>query len=207
MWADTHRVRYNNTIYSPALSSIQTITLLNNRMMTKTEKIKTALERCQKVFTLRPAMGRSTATSHIRLNQGLSFDVSEGNWKFSVDMPEGIGGDNSAPTPGVYGRAAFGSCLAIGYMMKASLMGLDIKNLEVEVQADFDDGALIGTADKSVPPGYLEIRYAVTVESDEPEEKIMAMLDEGDEHSPYLDVFTRPQKCIRTVNILSSKNQ
>ena len=47
--------------------------------------------------------------------------------------------------------------------------------IEVEVEADFDDGGLFGTAD--VRPGYSEIRYTVTIESDEPREKIMTLLD------------------------------
>jgi len=31
------------------------------------------------------------------------------------------------------------------------------------------------------------------------------MIDEADEHSPYLDVFSRAQKCNRQLNIISSK--
>ena len=174
--------------------------------MTATDKIKLAVERCKKAFTLKPAMGRDTAVSTTRVVNGLTCEVSEGNWKFAVDMPEAIGGNNTAPTPGVYGRAALGSCLAIGYMMKAASLNILVKKLEVEVQADFDDGALLGTADKTIPPGYLEVRYTITIESDAPEATIMQLLNEGDQHSPYLDVFSRAQKCVRTVNIIPVKN-
>lgn len=173
--------------------------------MTGAEKIKIALARCKKAFTLKPAMGRDTAVSKIRVTNGLTCEISEGNWRLSADMPEGIGGNNTAPTPGVYGRAALGSCLAMGYMMKAAELNIPIKNLEVEIQADFDDGALLGTADKNVPPGYLEVRYTITIESDAPQEKIMNMVDDGDIHSPYLDVFSRGQKCIRKINIITPK--
>ena len=124
----------------------------------------------------------------------------------NADMPAGVGGNGLGPTPGVYGRAALGSCLAIGYMMKAAELEIPIISLEVEVEADFDNGALFGTADKNVPAGYLEIRYTVNIESDAANEKIMQLLDDGDAHSPYLDTFTRAQKCIRKVNINSAKN-
>jgi uncharacterized OsmC-like protein len=174
--------------------------------MKEAEKIKVALERCKNAFSLKPAMARNTAVSKVRIVNGLTCEINEGNWKFSVDMPEGIGGNNTAPTPGVYGRAAFGSCLAMGYMMKAAELNIAIKNLEVEVQADFDDGALVGTSDKSIPPGYLEVRYKITIESDAPTEEIIRMLDEGDQHSPYLDVFSRSQKCVREINIIPAKN-
>lgn len=173
--------------------------------MKEAEKIKMSMDRCKKAFTLKPAMGRDTAVSKVRMVNGLNCEISEGNWKFSVDMPAGIGGNNTAPTPGVYGRAALGSCLAIGYMMKAAEFNIPINNLEVEIQADFDDGALLGTADKNIPPGYLEVRYTITIESDATEDKIMQMLNEGDKHSPYLDVFSRAQKCVRIINLIPTK--
>ena len=154
---------------------------------------------------LKPALGKGTGVSKVRITNGLTCEVQEGDWKMTVDMPAGVGGDGLAPTPGVYGRAALGSCLAIGYMMKAAEMEISIINLEVEVEADFDDGALLGTADKNIPPGYLEIRYTINIESDVADETIMQLLDDGDAHSPYLDIFTRAQKCVRKVNINSTK--
>ena len=122
-------------------------------------------------------------------------------------MPEQAGGNAAGPTPGVFGRAALGSCLAIGYMMRAATMDIPVSGIEVEIQADYDDGALFGTAPQGVPPGYLEIRYSVTIDSDAPEEDIIRMLDEADQHSPYLDVFSRGQNCRRQVYIVSSKQQ
>ena len=91
-------------------------------------------------------------------------------------------------------------------MMKAAEWEIPITNLEVVVEADFDDGASLGTADKNIPPGYLEVRYTINIESDATNEKIMQLLDEGDAQSPYLDIFTRAQKLIRKVNITPSKN-
>ena len=173
--------------------------------MNETQKIKTAIQRTQKALTLKPALGKGTGISKVRITNGLTCEVQEGDWKMNVDMPAGVGGDGSAPTPGVYGRAALGSCLAIGYMMKAAELEIPVTSVEVEVAADFDDGALLGTADKNIPPGYLEIRYTINIESDATKEKIMQLVDDGDAHSPYLDIFTRAQKCIRKVNINSTK--
>jgi uncharacterized OsmC-like protein len=174
--------------------------------MQNTEKIKTAIERTKKALRLKPSLGKGTGVSRTCVTGGLTCEVQEGNWKFKVDMPESVGGNNLAPTPGVYGRAALGSCLAIGYMMKAAELDIEIRHLEVEVQADFDDGALLGTAENEIPPGYMEVRYLIHIESDAPEEKIMAMVNASDAHSPYLDIFSRAQKCIREVNIVSLKN-
>lgn len=171
--------------------------------MTSQQKIKEAVSRSAKALTLKPKLGLGKGISKSKVVNGLSCEITEGNYKLIADMPESVGGNASGPAPGVYGRAAFGSCLAIGYMMKASAMNIKIGSLEVEVQADYDDGALLGTS--SAPPGYLEVRYTVTVESDAAEDEILQMLDLADNQSPYLDVFTRQQKCIRDVHIISSK--
>jgi len=173
--------------------------------MKQVEKIKTAVERTIKALTLKPALGKGTGVSKVSITNGLTCEIQEGDWKFKADMPESVGGSNSAPTPGVYGRAALGSCLAIGYMMKAAEMNISIERIEVEVQADYDDGALFGTAAKNIAAGYLEVRYSVNIESDDPPEKIIEMLNNADAHSPYLDVFSRTQKCVRKVNIISAK--
>jgi len=171
--------------------------------MTSQQKIKEAVSRSTKALSLKPSLGLGTGISKAKITDGLTCEITEGNYKLMADMPESVGGNASAPTPGVYGRAAFGSCLAIAYMLKASAMNIKVDSLEVEVQADYDDGALFGTS--SAHPGYLEVRYTVTIESDAAEDEILQMLDIADKQSPYLDVFARQQKCIRDVHIISSK--
>src|SRR5579872_7317178 len=133
-------------------------------------KLKSAFTRVSEVLTQRPAFGQSTGISATTVKDGLTCEIREGAYTLIADMPEQVGGNAAGPTPGVYGRAALGSCLAIGIMMRAAAMDIPIAGLEVEVQADFDDGALFGTAPPHVPPGYLEVRYTITIDSDAPEE-------------------------------------
>ena len=172
--------------------------------MADNSSIKTAIERTTKALTLKPSLGQSTGVSKIRITDGLSCEIQEGDWKLKADMPASVGGNNSGPTPGVYGRAAFGSCLAIGYMMKAASANISISSLEIEVQADYDDGAMFGTS--AADPGYLQVRYIVTIETDAPKEAVMAMVKDADQHSPYLDVFSRAQDCQREIQIISPKS-
>ena len=171
--------------------------------MSEMEKIRTAVERSSKALALKPSLGLGTGISKTTIKNGLTCEMQEGKWKFTADMPESVGGNAEGPTPGVYGRAALGSCLAIGYMMKAASMHIPITTLEVEVQADYDDGALLGTSDEV--PGYTEVRYTVTTKNEASGEEILKMLDDADRHSPYLDVFSRGQRCKRQVNIVSPK--
>jgi uncharacterized OsmC-like protein len=173
--------------------------------MQDSAKIKTAFERSIKALTLRPSLGLGTGVSKTTISNGLTCEIEEGQWRFKSDMPEQAGGNAQGPTPGVYGRAALGSCLAMGYMMRAAYMNILIQTLQVEVHADYDDGSLFGVT--NVPPGYLQVRYVVTVESSAPEEEILRVLDEADQHSPYLDVFSRAQQCKREVHIITTQNK
>lgn len=194
--------KFDKPVYS-LHTTHQIAWIMGTKESASNSQIKTAIERSTKALSLKPSLGLGTGISKTKVINGLHCEITEGKWKLEADMPEGVGGNSLAPTPGVYGRAAIGSCLAIGYMMKAAVMQLPINSLEVEVQADYDDGALLGTS--NADPGYSEIRYTVNIESDAPEELIFRMIEDADQHSPYLDVFTRAQTCIRKVNIVTSK--
>ena len=155
--------------------------------------------RISKALSLKPGLGMGTGISTARITKGLSCQIKEADWEMSTDMPVQVGGTGMAPTPGVLGRAALGSCLAIGYMIWAAKLGVEIDDLEVEIQADWDDGGTFGTAE--VPAGYSEVRYCVRVQSNATEADIMKVIEAGDQHSPYLDVFSRAQSCNRQLII------
>lgn len=163
--------------------------------MTDPKHIAERFERVLKAVTLKPAVGRATATNRVVLRDGLAFDVEEGPWKLAVDMPETLGGGAAAPTPGVYGRAAFGACLAIGYAQEAARLGIVLDRLEVEVQADMDSRGEMGV--EGIEPGYLEVRWIVTVETRAPEADVNAMLERAERRSPYLSIFSRPHPARR----------
>jgi uncharacterized OsmC-like protein len=168
--------------------------------MESTEKIRTASERAAKAIALRPSLGRGTGISRARITNGLAVEITEGPWTLHADMPPGAGGEGSAPTPGVFGRAALGSCVAMGYAIDAARQGFRLDAIEVQVEADYDDGALYGVS--ANPPGYLEVRYTVTLQTDATEGEVARFLDGADAHSPYLDVFRRAQSVRRSVRIV-----
>jgi uncharacterized OsmC-like protein len=169
--------------------------------MTGQKEIKNKFERNFKALKLKPTLGIGTGRSKTRIVDGLSCVSTEGNWELKTDMPVQAGGSGRAPAPGVLGRAALGSCLAIGYMLWASRLDVAIDSLEVDIEADYDDGALFGSSDAY--PGYLEIRYKIRIESNAPRVQIEEVIDLGDKHSPYLDVFSRAQACKREIEIIN----
>jgi uncharacterized OsmC-like protein len=164
------------------------------------EEIRTILERKVKAVTLRPAVGQNTARTTVRLKPGLECEVTEGPWSLTVAMSEKSGGTGAGPNPGVIGRGALGSCLALGYAMWAARLGVRIDALEVEVEADYDSRGELGVAD-DVPPGYTQVRYLVTVSSPASEEDVRRVIDTADRYSPYRDVFARAHDVRRQLRI------
>jgi uncharacterized OsmC-like protein len=164
------------------------------------DEIRTILERNARAVTLRPAVGQNTARTKVRLKPGLECEVTEGQWSLTVAMSEKSGGSGTGPNPGVLGRGALGSCLALGYAMWAIRMGVPIEALEVEIEADYDSRGELGLAD-DVPPGYTQVRYTVTVASSAPGDDVRRVIDTADRYSPYRDVFARAHDVRRTLRI------
>ena len=163
--------------------------------------IKDALERNVRLIEARPSVGQGTAVTKVTLNPGLACDVEDGPWKFSVGMTEKYGGLNNGPNPGVYGRAALGSCLAMGYGMWAARLEIAIRSITVEIRAKYDVRGELGI-DEAVRPGYADIVYAVTVDSDAPESDVIRLLDVADRHSSWLDDLRNPIPLSREVRIV-----
>jgi uncharacterized OsmC-like protein len=189
-----------NPVEAASFEAASTISRLN-QMKTK-KSIRQAFESKVKALEQHPNVGKGTAATIIRVRDGLTCDIEEGPWKLTADLSPKSGGAGLGPNPGVLGRAALGSCLAIEYLLWASRLEVPITALEVEVQTGYDSRGMYGF--DTVPPGYRDITYIVRVESPASEEEVRQVLDIADRYSPYLDVFARPQLMQRKIEFLTS---
>src|SRR5690348_7415054 len=158
--------------------------------MAEQNMIREIAERNVGLLALKPSRGRLTCTTRARLIEGLRCEIEEGQWKLAADMPTKAGGENTAPTPGVLGRAALASCLVIGVATWAARLGVAVGCLEVAVEADFDARGELGVGD-GVPPGYSEVRYVISIESQAAKHELGELFGLVERHSPYLDIFGR----------------
>lgn len=157
---------------------------------TTTTQLREILERNAKALELRPSIGRGTAVTKVRLTDGLACEIEEGPWKLRADMSPKSGGAGSGPNPGILGRGALGSCLAIGYAMWAARRGVAIDDLAVTVEADYDTAAEYALAPQQ---GYGQVRCMVEVTSKAPAERVREVLEEANQASSYLAVWRTPQ--------------
>jgi uncharacterized OsmC-like protein len=171
--------------------------------MASPNEIRTKVEQKVAGVVASPATGCGTATTRVTLKPDLECVIEDGPWKLTAGMSEVWGGNNAGPNPGILGRGAFGTCLAIGYSIWAARLGVQIDGLEVIVRGDYDARGELGISDE-VPPGYLRMRYHVTVTSPASEADVLRVLDTADKHSPYLDVHARAHDVRREVTIQSA---
>jgi uncharacterized OsmC-like protein len=171
--------------------------------MTDAATIREISERNVEMLKLKPHKGHLTGVTTARIEDGVRCVIEEGPWRLAADMPVKAGGDDSAPTPGMLGRGALASCLAIGIRLWAARLEIPMDAVEVEVQADFDARGELGIGD--VPAGYREVRRVVAIESPAPEEALIALLDTVERHSPYVDVFSRAQSMKRVLRVNGSE--
>jgi uncharacterized OsmC-like protein len=167
--------------------------------MADQETIRKIVERNIELLALKPARGHLTRTTKARLVGGLRCEIEEGPWKLAADMPAKAGGEETAPTPGTFGRGALASCLAVGIAVWAARLGVPIDAVEVEVQADFDARGELGMGD--VQPGYGEVRYVVGIDSPASRQELDALVALAERHSPYLDIFARPMTLRRVLHV------
>ena len=167
--------------------------------MADREHIRTAFERSAKAVSLRPAVGQGTATTTVRVREGLHCDIEDGPWKLEADLGDSLGGESAAPDPGVFGRSALGACLAQAYALWAATLDVPLDEIEVQVHSDYDSRGMLGIDGPS--PGWTGLRYTVSVASSAPEADVRRVLDAADAHSPLLDDFSKSFEIGREVSI------
>jgi uncharacterized OsmC-like protein len=164
------------------------------------EKLKTAMDRNIKAIGLRPSIGQGTAVTKVRIRGAVTAEIEDGGWKLVADEGVKDGGNGAGPDAGVFGRAAVGSCLAMGYAMWSAQMGVPIDGIEVDVAADYDARGMYGL-DESVAPGWGAVRYTVRIESSAPEADVRRVVEYADAHSPLLYDFSQPLSITRELHI------
>ena len=82
----------------------------------------------------------------------------------SMDEPNALGGSDSAPNMVEVVLGAYGSCLIVGYTLNASLAGIVIDDLRVEIDGDLDLAGFLDI-DPNVPAGFSNITAKVYLRS------------------------------------------
>jgi uncharacterized OsmC-like protein len=130
------------------------------------------------------------------MEEGLRCRVEklDGTEILKTDMPKGIGGGGSAPSPGTLFRSALVSCDATLVALRAAQVGIKLTTLEVILEGDSDDISTLGFLgiDDSIPAGEprLNLSYRIGAENASPE-RLKELIDWVEAHSPVGDSVSR----------------
>lgn len=126
------------------------------------------------------------------LRDGLNVAVRDPSGRtVATDMPTGVGGADSAPSPGWLFRAALASCDATLIAMRAATLGIRLDRVEVSIDSESNDYGILGL-DESVPAGPLSVRTRVSVAAPGTDrETIRELVDWAIAHCPVCDAVKR----------------
>ena len=149
-------------------------------MKTQAE-IKQAIERFEDVIRKRPAAGQFSSKTTARWTSGLACEIEEGPWKFVCDEPESLGGEDAAPDPGVYGRAAIAACVTIGIAINFAREGLQLDGLRVGAESNGD----VSERTHPLTP-YRAIRLRIDDKTSAPDAEAKRLIDASIDGSVWL---------------------
>lgn len=167
-------------------------------MATATE-VKRAADRSVKAMKARPSIAQYTYKNRARVKDGLACQCTEGKWTLNLDVPNGIGGEHSAPSPGVYARTALTSCIAIGVKIAACRDDVPIDDVTVDLEVDADSRADFGIDD--VPPGYQRFRVKINVMSPADPATVEEVVNKSLAVSPLVALHNEPQNMAITISV------
>lgn len=107
-----------------------------------------------------------------------------------VDEPPELGGADAGPNPVELLLVALGACQEIMYSAYASVMGVPLNGVKVNLRGYLDLRGLFGM-DAAVPPGYQKIIFETALDSPADAETLKKLVRTVESHCPVLDTLAR----------------
>jgi uncharacterized OsmC-like protein len=150
-----------------------------NAIGTLVEKIRTE-----------PHAAKTLWKTEVRWTGGFRSEARSRNLAPSAsDEPSALGGSDTAPNPVEQLLAALGNCLAVGYAANASVAGIRIDSLRIELEGDIDMRTFLGLGGDNA--GYQAIRVKVDLRSDATPEQVKALHEKVVGSSPVGHTVSR----------------
>lgn len=105
------------------------------------------------------------------------------NFEFNIDEPGQLLGINSYPNPQEYLLGGLAGCMAVTFIAGATLMGIRLESLSLEVDGELDLKGFLGiNEDEHI--GFPELKYTFNVKGEGTEEQYAKLLERVKRHSP-----------------------
>ena len=134
-------------------------------------------------------LGKTVWKATAKWKDGFQVETASRNFSMKVDEPDMLCGTDTAANPVELVVQAYGSCLAIGFVMNAAVRGIKLESLELELEGEIDLPGFLGL----VPPeelgmdnlpGYKNVKAKIKVKADADEATLKDLLKAVTKTSP-----------------------
>jgi uncharacterized OsmC-like protein len=165
-------------------------------MLSRMSQVGDAVARASAYLSEHPDEARYRDSAAVaRLGPNLHADVTgPGGESIGTDMPRGIGGEASVPSPGWLFRAAAAACVASLIGIRAATQGIELQPgaVEVTVDSESDDRGILGV-DAAIVAGALSMKVVVRITGTSLGSDARAALARWAlDHCPVTDTAARP---------------
>jgi TusA-related sulfurtransferase len=125
-----------------------------------------------------------TWSARLRWTEGMQAKAFVRNHAFSVGQPASFDTQDVAPSAIEYLLAAVGGCLAVGFQWRASRRGIEVRNLEVSLQAQAENILIFLGLDDAGHPGMKQIDGRLYVDADAADDVLQDIWQQTLQRSP-----------------------
>jgi uncharacterized OsmC-like protein/TusA-related sulfurtransferase len=132
-----------------------------------------------------------TWSARVRWTEGMQAKAFIRNHALTVGQPASFDTQDVAPSAVEYLLAALGGCLAVGFQWRASRRGIEVRNLEVSLQAQADNILVFLGLQEEGHPGMRKIEGRVYVDADGDDDALAELWRETLTRSPVTQSLIR----------------
>ncbi|WP_438712449.1 OsmC family protein [Aquimarina muelleri] len=125
------------------------------------------------------------------------------DFSFTIDEPNQLLGEHSAPTPQCYLLGGLSGCMMVTFVAMASTKGIELEGVSLEIKSTLDLQGFLGINETS-PVGYDTVEYCFTVEGNGTEEQFKEIADQVVKFSPNYATVANKVKMVSSLVVNST---
>jgi uncharacterized OsmC-like protein len=142
----------------------------------------------------KPEAGNTVWKAQTQWLGGFKSQAQIRDFTVAMDEPAALGGSNTAPNMVEMVLGAYGCCLTTGYAANAAMRGIELEDIQIELEGDLDLHSFLGLKDPEESwPGYTNVRAKVNLKAkNATPEQIQELHDAVVRTSPVGSILQRP---------------
>lgn len=155
------------------------------------EEVKTAVLKSIEAIKANPKAANIFFKANTELIKGVQCSAQVRSFPpIIIDEHPELGGKNAGPNPVELLLVALGTCQEIMYSAYASVMGINLDSVKVDLKGEINLNGMLGL-DETTPAGFNKITFKTNIESSADEETLMNLIDAVEKHCPVMDTILR----------------